>query len=144
MEMLDIMLFLHVVGAVGMGIYAILPFLAGRFSKLSGSAQEGLASGLIAGGRIGQYSLVLQLLTGGYLISGTNVDYDTSWIIVIGVVFIAIGALSGIVQAPLKRIAAAAKDGRDASSYIGQVRSMSVIILLLFLVILWLMQNPWY
>jgi hypothetical protein len=60
-----IMLFLHVVGAVGMGVYAILPFLARQFRKLSGAAQEGLASGLVTGGRIGQYSLVIQLLTGG-------------------------------------------------------------------------------
>nr|AYQ75437.1 DUF2269 family protein [Cohnella candidum] len=141
--MYDIMLFLHVVGAVGMGIYAILPFMAGQFRKLSGAAQEGLASGLVTGGRIGQFALVIQLLTGGYLISQGDTDYATSWMIVILVIFVAIGALTGIVQGPIRKIAAAAKEGRDASSFIGKVRTFSVIILVLFLVMLWIMTNPW-
>lgn len=139
-----VMLFLHVLGAIGMGIYAILPFLTGKFSKLSGPAQEGLASGLVTAGRIGQYSLVLQLLTGGYLISQSDSGYAVSWMIIVLVLFLALAALTGIVQARIKRIAAAAKDAKDASSSIGTVRTFSIIILILFLVILWLMLNPWY
>ncbi|MBW5449135.1 DUF2269 family protein [Cohnella sp. CFH 77786] len=139
-----VMLFLHVVGAVGMGIYAILPFLAGQFRKLSGAAQEGLASGLVTAGRFGQFALVLQLLTGGYLMSQLGLDYTRGWMITVGILFIAIGALTGIVQKPLKRIAAAAKEGRDASADVGRVRTLSAIVFILFLAILWLMQDPWY
>jgi uncharacterized membrane protein len=141
--MYKIMLFLHVLGAIGMGIYAILPVLAGKFSKLSGTAQEGLASGLVTAGRIGQYSLVIQLLTGGYLMSQSDNGYATSWMIVVLVLFLALAALTGIVQARLKRIAAAAKDAQDASSSIGTVRTLSLVILILFLVMVWLMLNPW-
>ncbi|MCC3375890.1 hypothetical protein LKX83_22720 [Cohnella sp. REN36] len=125
-----------------MGIYAILPFLAKRFRQLSTPAQEGLASGLVSAGRIGQYALILQLLTGGYLMSQN--DYTVPWMIVIVVLFVAIGALSGIVQAPLKRIVAAAAGGQDASGNVSRVQTLSAIILILFLVILWLMKNPWY
>lgn len=139
--MYTFMLFLHVVGAVGMGVYAIMPFMVGQF-KLSGPAQEGLASGLIMGGRIGQYSLILQLLTGGYLMS--KAEYAGSWMAVMLAVFIAIGALTGIVQKPLKQIRTAAKEGRDASDSVRKVQTMSVIIVILFLGILWLMQAPWY
>jgi len=142
--MANVMLFLHVVGAVGMGIYAILPFVVGKFKQLSGSAQEGLARGLISGGRIGQYSLVLQLITGGYLLTGLNVSYSVSWMVVVGVLFVAIGALSGIVQGPLKTIAAASVKGESASSSISKVQTLSTIIFILFLVIIWLMQVPWY
>jgi hypothetical protein len=142
--MFKIMLFLHVVGAVGMGIYAILPFLAAKFSKLSGAAQEGLASGLMTAARIGQYSLILQLLTGGYLISQSDTKYAVGWMIMVLVLFVAIGALSGIVQAPIKRIVTAAKNGQDTSTSVARVRTLSVIILILFLVILWFMLNRWY
>ncbi|WP_256759956.1 hypothetical protein [Cohnella sp. WQ 127256] len=141
--MLKVMLFLHIVGAVGMGIYAILPFVVGKFKQLSGSAQEGLASGLIAGGRIGQYALVLQLLSGGYLISNMG-DYSVAWMITIIIIFLALGALSGIIQAPLKRIAAASAKGENASASISKVQTMSAIIFILFLVIIWLMAAPWY
>lgn len=140
--MYTFMLFLHVVGAVGMGVYAIMPFMVGQFKRLSGPAQEGLASGLIMGGRIGQYSLILQLLTGGYLMS--KAEYAGSWMAVMLAVFIAIGALTGIVQKPLKQIRTAAKEGRDASDSVRKVQTMSVIIVILFLGILWLMQAPWY
>ncbi|WP_373229449.1 DUF2269 family protein [Cohnella sp.] len=141
--MLTAMLFLHIVGAVGMGIYAIMPFVAGKFKQLSGSAQEGLASGLVTAGRFGQYALVLQLLTGGYLITGTNSDYSVSWMITTVVIFIALGALSGIVQAPLKRIAAASVKGENASSSISRVQTLSTITFVLFMVIIWIMQSPW-
>jgi hypothetical protein len=143
--MLKVMLFLHIVGAVGMGVYAIMPFVVGKFKQLSGTAQEGLASGLITGGRLGQYALVLQLLTGGYLISNSEMpDYSVAWMVTIIVIFVALGALSGIVQGPLKRIAAASVNGENASSSISRVQTLSAIIFILFLVIIWLMQVPWY
>lgn len=142
--MLNVMLFLHIVGAVGMGIYAIMPFVVGKFKQLSGTAQEGLASGLLTAGRFGQYSLVLQLLTGGYLISNSEMpDYTVAWMITVIVLFIATGALTGIVQAPLKKIAVAAVNGQNASSSISRVQTLSVIIFIIFLVIIWIMQDPW-
>ncbi len=142
--MANVMLFLHVVGAVGMGVYAILPFVVGKFKQLSGTAQEGLARGLISAGRVGQYSLVLQLVTGGYLLTGLNLSYSVAWMVTVGVLFIAIGALSGIVQGPLKLIAEASVKGESASSSITKVQTLSTILFILFLVIIWLMQVPWY
>jgi len=139
-----IMLFLHVLGAVGMGTYLIMPMLAGQFRKISGAAQEGLASGLMAGGRIGQMALVVQLLTGGYLISQMGSDYTVAWMIVVLVLFLAIGALSGIVQKPVRQIAELSREGKDASGPIGKLRTLSAIILILFLVVMWLMKDPWY
>ncbi|WP_267900994.1 DUF2269 family protein [Cohnella endophytica] len=138
------MIFLHILGAVGMGIYAIMPFVVGKFKQLSGAAQEGLASGLISSGRIGQYALVLQLLTGGYLISNADggAKYTVGWMVGTIVLFIVIGALSGIIQAPLKRIAAAAVKSESASSDISRVQTLSAILFVLFLVIIWLMAHP--
>lgn len=140
--MYEVMIFLHVLGAVGMGIYAVMPFIVGKFKQLSGAAQEGFASGLISAGRFGQYALVLQLLTGGYLIS--QADYTVAWMIVILVIFMGLGALSGIVQKPLKRIVAASAGGTSASDSISRVQLFSAIIFVLFLVMIYLMKNPWY
>jgi hypothetical protein len=140
--MYKVMLFLHLVGAVGMGIYAVLPFVVGKFKQLSGAAQEGLASGLVTAGRIGQYALVLQLLTGGYLIS--QADYSVAWMITVIVLFLALAALSGIVQGPLKRIARAAANGENASAAISKVQTISTILFVLFLITIWIMENRWY
>ncbi|CDN42646.1 hypothetical protein [Paenibacillus sp. P22] len=41
----SIMIFLHVLGAGGVGFYLILPFLVGRASRLAGAGQQGLAEG---------------------------------------------------------------------------------------------------
>ena len=139
------MLFLHIVGAVGMGIYAVLPFIVGKFKQLSGTAQEGLASGLVAAGRIGQYALVIQLLTGGYLMSSDDTgDFAVSWMIVVVLILVALGALSGIIQGPLKRIVSAAANAQNASASISKAQTISAIIFILFLVEIWLMTNPWF
>ncbi|GGG20828.1 hypothetical protein [Paenibacillus abyssi] len=140
--MVDFLLFLHVIGAIGMGFYLVLPFLLGRASRLAGSGQEGLAEGLINGNRIAQYFLILQFLTGGYLISQN--DYTVVWIVLVILLFLAIAALAGIMTKPLKRIVASIQAGQSATSHIKKAQTMSFIILLLFLITIYLMKYPFY
>jgi hypothetical protein len=134
-----IMIFLHVLGAGGLGYYLILPFLVGRASRLAGTGQQGLAEGLLAGNRIAQYFLILQFLTGGYLIS--KPIYSVLWMVPVVVLFLAIAALGGIQTKPLKRIVSQIQAGQSATAEIGKVRTFSFILLLLYVVILYLMVN---
>ncbi|ASS66421.1 MULTISPECIES: hypothetical protein [unclassified Paenibacillus] len=138
----SIMIFLHVLGAGGVGFYLILPFLVGRASRLAGAGQQGLAEGLIAGNRIAQYFLILQFLTGGYLIS--QADYTVLWMVGVIVLFLAIAALGGIQTKPLKRIVSQIQAGQSATAEIGKVRMFSFILLVLYIVTLYLMVNPFY
>ncbi|MGU3473070.1 hypothetical protein ACLBWT_18230 [Paenibacillus sp. D51F] len=138
----SIMIFLHVLGAGGVGFYLILPFLVGRASRLAGAGQQGLAEGLIAGNRVAQYFLILQFLTGGYLIS--QADYTVLWMVVVIVLFLAIAALGGIQTKPLKRIVSQIQAGQSATEEIGKVRMFSFILLVLYIVTLYLMVNPFY
>ena len=119
-----------------------MPFLAGRASRLAGAGQQGLAEGLVAGNRIAQYFLVLQLLTGGYLIS--KAPYTVAWMIIVIVLFLAISALGGIVTKPLKGIVSQIQAGQSASAQIAKVRVFSIILLVLYLVIVYLMANPFF
>ncbi len=139
-SMEKLMVFLHVIGAVGMGFYLIMPFMIGRASKLAGAGQEGLADGMITANRFAQYFLVLQLLTGGYLVSKQN--YTMLWMILIVVIFLAIGALGGIAAKPLKQIKAAITDGKSADAHISKARTLSLIIWVLYVAIVFLMKFP--
>lgn len=138
--MYKVMLFLHVLGAVGMGFYVVMPFLAARASKLAGSGQEGLAEGLLIGNRIAQYFLIVQLLTGGYLIS--QEEYSVAWMVVIFVLFLAVSALSGIAGKPLKQMISLLRSGQSASASIARVRLFSILILVMYIVLLYLMTSP--
>ncbi|WP_274652219.1 hypothetical protein [Paenibacillus humicola] len=138
--MVQFIIFLHVLGAAGMGFYLVLPFLVGRASKLDGGGQAGLAAGLGAANRIAQYFLVLQFLTGGYLIS--QGEYAVVWMILVIVLFLAIAAIGGIVSKPLKLIASEIQAGRSASSHIAKVRALSVVMLIIYVVILYFMVFP--
>ncbi|XEC96474.1 hypothetical protein AB6A23_08000 [Paenibacillus tarimensis] len=138
--MIQFLLFLHVIGAVGMGFYIVLPFLLGRTSKLTGSGQQGLADGLLTGNRIAQYFLVLQFLTGGYLISQEK--YAIFWIVLVLLLFLAIAAVAGIMTKPLKRIVASIQEGQSATGYIKRAQTMSYIVLILYLIIIYLMMYP--
>ncbi|QHW30620.1 hypothetical protein GZH47_06980 [Paenibacillus rhizovicinus] len=140
--MFSFMLFLHLVGAAGLGFYIALPFMVGRASKLDGSGQAGLAEGLASANRIAQYFLVLQLLTGGYLMS--QADYKVIWMIIVTLLFLAIAAIGGIITKPLKRIAISIQSGQSASSHIAKARTLSVILLLVYLVTIYFMQDRMY
>jgi hypothetical protein len=134
------MMFLHVLGAVGMGFYIVLPIMVGRASKLAGVGQGGLADGLLSANRIAQYFLILQLLTGGYLMS--QADYTVTWMVIIILLFLGIAALGGIVSKPLKRVVSSIQEGQSATAHINKARVMSMIILVLYIVIIYFMMFP--
>lgn len=138
--MINAMLFLHVLGAVGMGFYIVLPIMVGRASKLAGVGQGGLADGLLSANRIAQYFLIVQLLTGGYLMS--QAEYTVAWMIIIILLFLGIAALGGIVSKPLKRVVASIQEGQSATVHINKARVMSIIILVLYIVIIYFMMFP--
>jgi len=140
--MVNFVIFLHVLGAAGLGFYLVLPFLVGRASKLAGEGQSGLSDGLVSGNRIAQYFLILSFLTGGYLISQS--EYKVVWIILVIVLFLAIAALAGIMTGPLKRIAISIQSGQSASGHIRKAQTMSFLVLILYVVVLYLMKYPMY
>ncbi|OUM96128.1 MAG: hypothetical protein A9Z00_07270 [Thermobacillus sp. ZCTH02-B1] len=133
-------LFLHAVGAVGMGIYLVMPFLVGRIMQLSSEGQAGFADGLIAANRVAQFCLALQLLTGLFLM--TLADYSVLWTTLTLILMVGIGALGGVLTKPLKAIVAAAKAGENASDSIARVRLFSVLLLVLYVAIIFVMQYP--
>lgn len=137
--MFNVMLFLHVLGAVGMGFYVVLPVMLGRASKLAGVGQGGLSEGLLSANRIAQYFLIVQLLTGGYLMSQN--DYSVVWMVIITVLFLAIAALGGIISKPLKLVVASIQEGKSATAHINKARIMSIIVLVLYIAIIYFMKN---
>lgn len=140
--MTDAMLLLHVLGAVGMGFYIVLPIMLGGASKTDGSGQAGLAKGLLSANRIAQYFLIVQLLTGGYLMS--QGDYAVVWMIIVTLLFLAIAALGGIVTKPLKQVVSAIQSGQSATAAINKAKVMSLIILVLYVAIIYFMVDPIY
>jgi hypothetical protein len=140
--MSQFLLFLHVVGAVGLGFYLVLPFMMMRITGLTNEALQPYLNGLYGTSRIGQYLLVIQLLTGGYLISQS--EYTVMWIILSIVFFIIIGALSGIMNKNLKVALKHLNNNETAEQPLGTAKSLSIIVSLSLLVILYIMMYPIY
>lgn len=136
------MIFLHVLGAIGMGFYIVLPIMIGRATKLAGVGQAGLADGLASANRIIQYFLIVQLLTGGYLMS--QGDYTVAWMIIVIILFLAIAAISGIMSKPLKQIVSSNQAGQSATGHIMKARMFSLIVLVLYVVVIYFMVFPMY
>lgn len=136
--MVQLILFLHLLGAIVMGYYLLMPFFAGKLASLSGETRKGFTSSVRMFNRIAQFVLIVQLLTGGYLLSGGN--YSTLWWVVSVIIVILIGAFSGMMGAPLKRILSASVDTN--ASDVGRVRLFSVLVALLYLFIVIIMANP--
>lgn len=138
--MFRFILFTHLLASVAMGIYLLLPFLAGRLSGKSDAGMSGYAGLLVSANRIGQYMLVVQVLTGGYLIS--QGEYSHVWSAVIGLLFIGIAAVAGMMGKPLKRLRDNFQKGQSAGADAAKVRRFGMAIGLLYFAILILMKYP--
>ncbi|RAV10589.1 hypothetical protein [Paenibacillus contaminans] len=114
--MVRFILFLHLLGGIGMGFYLILPFLAMRISTLSASVREGYVHSLRAANRIGQILLIVQFLTGGYLIS--KADVSTPWIVQVIILFVVIGGITGMLGKPMRLIQQQAGGGGEVDNSI--------------------------
>jgi hypothetical protein len=136
----SIMLFLHVVSAVLLGSYLLVPFLSGRAAALSGIEQQSQVSLLITLNRIGQFSLVVALITGGAMIHSAGVA--VLWMILTVILFLALGAASGILGVNLKKMLVASKEESSTSIPASKVQTFSWISGIVLLLLIYIMTHP--
>ncbi|WP_340007987.1 hypothetical protein MHH52_08840 [Paenibacillus sp. FSL K6-0276] len=122
----DVLFFLHMIGTLALGFYLVLPFILGRAEKLSPAAKEGTLSAVTGFNRFAQYGLVIQLLTGGYMM--TKGEYSVAWMIIIVVLLLAMFALGGIMSKPLRLAAAGIRENRDVKAETGKLRTLSALL----------------
>ncbi|WP_435921786.1 hypothetical protein [Paenibacillus sp. DYY-L-2] len=131
--MFGAMLFLHIVGALSLGFYLVLPIVFSKVGKLSPAAQEGTVSAVKTLNTYAQIGLIVQLLTGGYLMS--KGEYSVPWMIVIVVLFLAIGAFSGIMGKPLRETLEAIRTNKGNQQAAGKLRTFSTLLCVCVLLI---------
>lgn len=122
----NVLFFLHMIGTLALGFYLVLPFILGRAEKLSPAAKEGTLSAIGGFNRFAQYGLVIQLLTGGYMM--TKGDYSVAWMIIIVLLLLAMFALGGIMSKPLRLASAGMRENRDVSAETGKLRTLSALL----------------
>lgn len=122
----NVLFFLHMIGTLALGFYLVLPFIIGRAEKLSPATKEGTLSAVTGFNRFAQYGLVIQLLTGGYMM--TKGDYSVAWMIIIVVLLLAMFALGGIMSKPLRLAAAGIRENRDVKAETGKLRTLSALL----------------
>lgn len=138
--MVQVLLYLHVLGAIMMGFYLALPFLAARVEALpTGTGQFGFLNVLFALNRVGQLALVISFLSGGYLVS--KASYSVLWMVLSVVLFLAIGAVSGILGKKM-RVALSDASGSGIKSQIGSIRTLSTVVGVLFFLTVTVMKFP--
>ncbi len=131
--MFVIMLFLHIVGALALGFYLILPIVFNKVNKLSPSAQEGTVAAVKTLNTYAQIGLVIQLLTGGYLM--TEGDYSVTWMVIVVILFLAIGAFSGIMGKPLRQALEGIRSNKGMADVAGKLRMFSTLLCVCVLLI---------
>lgn len=122
----NVLFFLHMIGTLALGFYLVLPFILGRAEKLSPAAKEGTLSAIGGLNRFAQYGLVIQFLTGGYMM--TKGDYSVAWMIIVVVLLLAMFALGGIMSKPLRLASAGMRENRDVSAETGKLRTLSALL----------------
>jgi len=128
---------LHLLGAIVMGYYLLLPFMAGKLAALAGDTRRGFASSVRAFNTFAQIVLVVQLLTGGYLMSLG--DYSVLWMVATIVLILLIGTFSGMLGKPLKNVLQSSDAG---SSDVSRIRLFSALTAVSYLLIVIIMFEP--
>lgn len=131
--MYKIMLFLHIVGTLALGFYLVLPFVMAKVSKLSPAAQEGTMAAVKSLNTFAQIGLVIQLVSGGYMMS--KGEYSVPWMIVIVLLFLGIGAVGGIMGKPLRLAIEGIRSNRSITAESSKLATLSSIVAVLVLLI---------
>ncbi|MNE64095.1 hypothetical protein D3C76_510170 [compost metagenome] len=126
-------MFLHIVGSLALGFYLILPLVFGKVAKLTPAAQEGTVAAVKTFNTYAQIGLVVQLLTGGYLM--TKGEYSAAWMTVVVVLFLAIGAFSGIMGKPLRQALDNLRNNKGIGEVSGKLRTFSTLLCVCVLLI---------
>ncbi|MFS0728112.1 hypothetical protein [Paenibacillus sp. 1P07SE] len=135
--MVQVILYLHIIGAVLMGFYLTLPFLLAKVDGLpDDSARQGSLQVLAKLNRVGQVALLVAFLSGGYLVG--TADYPTLWWILATVLVIGIGASSGIMGGKMKK----ALQGGSVRDKLGAIRSLSIAAGSMYFLVITLMLFP--
>lgn len=132
-----IMNFVHILGALSVGFYLLLPFIVSKMSSLSLPAQEGSATSIRNFNLFAQIGLLIQFITGGYLM--TQGEYSVAWMTVVVVLIVALFAISGMMSKPLKLAIANIKEKKDISAHLGKLRTMSALLAVCLLAMVFFM-----
>ncbi|MNP47349.1 hypothetical protein D3C76_1413990 [compost metagenome] len=106
-------------------------------STLSLAAKEGSAVAIRSFNVLAQVGLLIQFITGGYLMS--QGDYSVAWMIVVVVLIVALFAISGMMSKPLKQAIASIKNNKDISVETSKLRMMSSLVAVCLLVMVFFM-----
>lgn len=121
-----VLMLIHMIGTLALGFYLVLPFVLNKTAKLSGTAKEGTLNVVSGFNRYAQYGLIIQLLSGGYMM--TKGEYSIPWMTVVVVLLVAMFAFAGVMGKPLRLAAAGMRENRDVSAETGKIRTMSILL----------------
>ncbi|MFB5192426.1 hypothetical protein [Alicyclobacillus fastidiosus] len=135
-----IVYFIHILGAISMGFYLFLPFMVTKMTALPKPSQAGYVRALYHVNKVSLYIIILQLLTGGYLISVANVP--ATWSVVVILLLVVVGGLISMAGAKMKRIIHELEEGRDAKAEAGKVRTFAYLTFIALLLMVLFMVFP--
>jgi hypothetical protein len=118
---------IHILCSVYLIFYFLLPFMAG------GAANRQTAKGLHLMNRIGQYILVLELISGGYMVM--KGDYHLAWVISALLLILIMFAMTGMSSKPFKQLLA----GEPSEQPIRKIRIYSLIAGVAYLILMTMM-----
>jgi len=137
---MQFILMLHILGAVGMGFYLLLPFLCVPLMRMDRNIRAGYLYGLRLANKSAMYLLIVLLLTGGYLYF--KGDYAIGWTIGFAVPFLAMGPLTGNIGKRLDKALELLRSAQEANGEIARIRVLSALAFLAMIAVLILMVYP--
>lgn len=133
------LMFLHVISALLLGAFVIVPFITMRLHSLSAPEQTKIADVLLVFVKVGEIALVALLITGGVLISSSNRVPSGLWMALAFILLLIIGAFLGMAHGKLKAIS---KTDKSNPGNINKLNTYSWLTAIAVILAIFVMTNP--
>lgn len=140
--MYHILIYIHILSALLIGIYILIPFVIPSIESFSQKEQTTFSELILFFIRVGQYALILLLLTGGGLIYIINGGLTTLWMILTTILFLIVGGALGMMQVKIKALRKSRDNDFALHSHLNQFKIYSWMTSIGIILILIVMTNP--
>lgn len=127
----------HMIGAMAIGFYLVLPFVMRKLASMTASAQDGAIATVRTLNRYAQFALIVQFLTGGYMMAGKG--YSIAWSVIVMLLLLMIAGLGGMMGKPLRLVSEGIRKGGNISAPSAKLRTFSVLLAICMLLMLFFM-----
>lgn len=142
--MYQLLIFIHVISALFLGSFLVLPWVMKKISSRSGDEFIGFLRMALSFLRTGHYSLIFLLISGGWMVTGYSAFPSILWVIIAVALLLLMGAMMGMIHKTFKGTMMSEHPRNHFTENLTKLRVMSWVMFVTIAMAVLIMTNPYF